>query len=512
MTTTAVSAPLISIEGLAKSYARNTVLHDLNLGLHAGRVYGLLGENGAGKTTFAGILSGLTHADSGHILIDGEPHAFRVPKDALDQGIAIITQEQSLALDRSVAENVFSGQLASTLGFVRTRALREQFTSLRDSVGFTDLHAGTVVRSLSQAKRQQVEILRALARDARVLIMDEPTAILSIAETQHLLQLIRRLAEDGRLVLLISHFLEDVLSVADEVIVLRDGAVTFAGPTEGQTPRTLTQHMVGRAVEIEHKRPTRVAPDAPVRLAVTGLTRTDGIGPVSFHVRAGEIVGMAGLVGAGRSEVARAIFGLDKISSGTVAVDGVELRRLTPHNAIRHGLAFVSEDRKHDGLSLVHSVRENASLVVRRKFARFHFRTVRPEKSAVGRHTDHMMVKASSIEQSVWQLSGGNQQKVMFAKWVMTNPTVLIVDEPTRGVDVGAKAQIYDIILGLAAQGIAIVIISSEIEEVMGLAHRLLVMRRGRVVREFDWGATSRAEVIAAAFGDYEQEDDTRDT
>ncbi|MDR2374120.1 MAG: sugar ABC transporter ATP-binding protein [Bifidobacteriaceae bacterium] len=505
---TAVSAPpLLEVAGLTKAYARNPVLRNLDLEFRAGRVYGLLGENGAGKSTFANILAGLTHADSGRIVIDGERKHFRAPKDALEQGIAIITQEQSLALDRSAAENVFFGQLDSRLGFVKQRALRERFDALRDEIGFTELRAGAMVRGLSQAKRQQVEIMRALARQARVIIMDEPTAILSIAETRQLLGLIRKLAADGRLVLLISHFLEDVLLIADEVVVLRDGAVTFAGPTEGQTPRSLTEHMVGRAIEFEHRQPATLPDGAPTRLEVNDLTRADGIGPVSFQVRAGEIVGMAGLVGAGRSEVARAIFGLDPITGGQIVVDGFELSRPSPRAAIRAGLALVSEDRKQDGLSLVHSVRDNSSLVVRRAFARLGFRAVRPEKAAVGQQTGRMAVKARSIEQSVWQLSGGNQQKVLFTKWVMSQPKVLIVDEPTRGVDVGAKAQIYEIIQSLAAEGIAVVVISSEIEEVMGLSHRLLVMRRGQVVREFKWGEASRAEVIAAAFGDYDQKE-----
>jgi ribose transport system ATP-binding protein len=506
-TANAVASPLVAVSGLEKAYARNVVLHGLELEFHAGRVYGLLGENGAGKSTFANILAGLAQPDGGRVLIDGEAQRFKAPKDALDKGVAIITQEQSLALDRSCAENVFFGQLDSRLGFVSERALRARFDRLRDEAGFDGLRAGDLVRSLPQAGRQQVEIMRALARAARVIIMDEPTAILSIAQTRRLLDLIRRLAADGRLVLLISHFLEDVLSVADEVVVLRDGSVTFAGPTEGQTPRSLTEHMVGRAVEFEHREPRPVPADAPTRLEVDGLVRADGIGPVSFQVRAGEIVGLAGLVGAGRSEVARSVFGLDPVVAGRIVVDGSELGRPSPRRAIRRGMALVPEDRKQDGLSLVHSVRENSSLVVRRAFAKLGFRTVRPEKAAVQEQAARMSVKARSTEQAVWQLSGGNQQKVLFTKWVMSCPKVLIVDEPTRGVDVGAKAQIYEIIQGLAAEGVSVVLISSEIEEVMGLSHRLLVMRRGQVAREFGWGEASRAEVIAAAFGDYDEKD-----
>jgi ribose transport system ATP-binding protein len=506
--TVGTGAATIAVEGLRKAYARNTVLHDLSLEFHAGRVYGLLGENGAGKSTFAKILAGLEHADSGRIVIDGRPHTFRAPKDALNVGVAIITQEQTLALDRSVAENVFYGQLDSRFGMVNRRALRQRFDRLRDEAGFTELTGGAIVRTLSLAQRQQVEILRALGRDSRLIIMDEPTAILSLVETKQLLGLVRELAAAGRIILLISHFLEDVLAVADEVVVLRDGDVTFNGPAAGQTPRSLTEHMVGRVVDIEHQPPEPVPPDAPVRLEVDGLTRADGIGPVSFTVKAGEIVGLAGLVGAGRTEVARSVFGVDKMTAGRIAVDGVELRRPTPRRAIRRGVALVSEDRKESGLSLIHSVRENSSLVVRGWFARLGFRTPRSEKSAVGQATLAMTVKARSIEQSVWQLSGGNQQKVMFTKWVMSKPKVLIVDEPTRGVDVGAKAQIYDIIRGLARDGIAILIISSEIEEVMGLSNRVLVMRRGRLAGEFPWAEASRAEVIATAFGDFGEGND----
>jgi ribose transport system ATP-binding protein len=505
VTTTASRGAFLSTVGLSKEYARNPVLKDLNLEFAPGTVYGLLGENGAGKSTFAKIVSGLEHADSGEILVDGDPQHFKAPKAALEKGIAIITQEQTLALDRSVAENVFFGQIESRFGMVSERKLRNRFNALRDRIGFSELHAGTVVRALSLALRQQVEILRALARDSRLIIMDEPTAILSSLETRQLLELIRELAGEGRIILLISHFLEDVLAVADEVIVLRDGEVTFAGPASGQTPRSLTEHMVGRVVDVEHKAPAPLPPDAPVRLEVDGLTRPDGIGPVSLTVRAGEVVGLAGLIGAGRTEVARAVFGVDRPSAGSVAVDGVRVRHATPRQAIRHGLAMVSEDRRGFGLSVIHSLRENSSLVVRRRFARAGMRTVRPEKKAVASAAAAMLVKARSIEQMVWQLSGGNQQKVMFAKWVMSQPKVLIVDEPTRGVDVGAKAQIHEIIRQLAAEGMAVLLISSEIEEVLGLCHRVLVMRRGQVVREFGWGEATRAEAIAAAFGDYQE-------
>ncbi|MDR1710482.1 MAG: sugar ABC transporter ATP-binding protein [Propionibacteriaceae bacterium] len=498
--------PFLSVRSLRKSYARNVVLHDVDLDFRPGRVYGLLGENGAGKSTLAKIVSGLIEADSGTVEVEGQARHFKAPKDALAQGISIITQEQTLALDRSAAENVFSGNLPQRAGFVKEKELRGEFARVAGKLGFSDIAAATVVKTLSIAKRQQVEIMRALARGSRLIIMDEPTAILSTVETQQLLQLIRRLADEGLVILLISHFLEDVLSVADDVVVLRDGAVTYFGPATGQTPRSLTEHMVGRVIDFEHQRPAPLSEHAPVRLRVEGLRRADGIGPVSLTIRAGEIVGMAGLIGSGRTEVARAIFGADPKVAGTVTVDDVEIAHASPRVSVRHGLGMVCENRKEQGLSLIHSIRDNDSIVVRDRFARFGFRTVRAEKAAVRAVVERTDVKCRSMEQPIWQLSGGNQQKVLFAKWMMAEPKVLIVDEPTRGVDVGAKAQIYDIIADLAAQGVAILIISSEIEEVMGLSHRLLVMRRGQLVREFAWGEASRAEVIAAAFGDYDND------
>ncbi|MCU1482826.1 MAG: transporter related protein [Subtercola sp.] len=491
----------LRIDNITKSYGGNTVLHGVSLTFRTGQVYGILGENGAGKSTLIKIISGLESADSGTITVDAETVHFGAPRDALARGISVITQEQTLVLDRSVAENVMLGHLDRKFGFVSERATRKRFDELRDRVGFTGLKAGTPVRSLSIATRQQVEILRAIAHGSRLIIMDEPTAILSSVETEQLLALIRRLAATGIVILLISHFLEDVLAVANEVTVLRDGTVTFSGPAEGQTTQTLTRHMVGRFVDADHREPAPVPADAAVRLDVRGITRSDGIGPVSLSVRAGEIVGMAGLIGSGRTEVARAIFGVDHSIAGEVWLDGERLKLSTPREAIRRGMAMVTENRKEDGLSLIQSIRENATIIVRRKYSRAGLRTVGKEKAAVTVATKLTEVKASSIEQPVWTLSGGNQQKVLFTRWTMKQPGVLIVDEPTRGVDVGAKAQIHQLIRDLAAQGIAVLVISSEIEEVMGLSHRLLVMRTGRVVNEFRWGEADRQQVIEAAFG-----------
>lgn len=489
------------LRGIRKAYAGNTVLDGIDYTFESGRVYGILGENGAGKSTLTKIIAGLEQPNEGHLLLDGERISFRSPSDALAAGITVMTQEQTLVPERSVAENVFLGQWERRWGLVRDREVLEQFHALRDRVGFSHLQGGARTSSLSLATRQQVEILRAIARRSRMIIMDEPTAILSSVETQQLLELIRELASEGIAILLISHFLEDVLSVADDVLVLRDGGVTLTAPAEEQTPDSLTEAMVGREVSFETNAPEPVEDDAPVRLRVVELVAPAGIGPVSLEVRAGEIVGLAGLVGAGRTELARAIFGADPTISGWVEVEGRELPPGSIRRAIRRGLGMVSENRKEDGLSLIHSIRENTSIVARREFSRWGVRAGRAEREAVGAAMAETRVKATSQSQPVWSLSGGNQQKVLFAKWTVRRPRVLIVDEPTRGVDVGAKLQIHRLLRELAAEGLAILLISSEVEEVIALSHRVLVMREGKIVDEIPWAEADRTHIIRAAFG-----------
>lgn len=491
----------LELEGITKAFASNVVLEGIDAKFSEGKVYGILGENGAGKSTLIKIISGLEHPNSGDIRIQGSVARIKSPRAALDAGITVITQEQTLVPARSVAENVYLGQWPGRKGFVRDKQMIRQFEDLRDRVGFDHLDPRARTSSLSLAARQQVEILRAIAHDSRVLIMDEPTAILSAVETQQLLQLIRKLASQGVCVLLISHFLEDVLSVADDVLVLRDGKVTLNGPAAGQSPDSLTAAMVGREVEFDQSAPSPVAKDAPVRLAVHELTAANGVGPIALEVRAGEIVGLAGLVGSGRTELARAIFGADKVVSGSVEVDGSPLQLGSTRRSIREGIGMISENRKEDGLSLIHSIRENTSIVARSDYSVAGFRTEKPEKAAVARAMVETQVKAVDQQQALWSLSGGNQQKVLFSKWTIKRPKVLIVDEPTRGVDVGAKGQIHAVLRQLASEGIAILLISSEVEEVMAMSHRLLVMHQGLLIHEMPWGTADRTEIIRAAFG-----------
>lgn len=495
------SKPFLELKNITKAYAGNVVLKSVEYSFAEGRVYGILGENGAGKSTLMRIISGLELPDRGTLHIDGHPVRFRAPKAALDAGITIMTQEQTLVPERSVAENVFMGQWSHTVGWVRDRQVLNRFDKLKEQVGFTHLDGAIRVSSLSLAARQKVEILRAVAHNSRMIIMDEPTAILSAVETKQLLELVQQLAAQGVAILMISHFLEDVLSVADDIIVLRDGQVTLHAPAAEQTPETLTSAMAGREVDYDSSEPPRVPDDAPIRLQVDELVVPPANDPVSVHVRAGEIVGLAGLIGSGRTELARTIFGADKPKSGTVTIDGRPLGPGSTRKAIKAGLSMVPENRKEEGLSLIHSIQENTSIVARDQFAWATFRTTRKELRAVTQAMQERQVKADSPTQPVWMLSGGNQQKVLFGKWTLKRPKVLIVDEPTRGVDVGAKRQIHSALRSLAAEGIAILLISSEIEEVMALSHRLMVMHRGRLVNEFSWGSVGRTEILRVAFG-----------
>jgi ABC-type sugar transport system ATPase subunit len=492
------AAPVISLRGIGKSYSGVSVLRDVDLDIGPGEVHGLVGENGAGKSTLLKILGGAVRADQGTLSFDGRAAAISGPRDAIRQGVSLISQEGALVPAMTVLENVFLGRWSHRLGIARRRADRRRFDELIEVTGFVVDPQARVDR-LAMGTRQQVEILRTLARGAAVLAMDEPTAVLTEHEKENLLGLIRRLAAGGTTVVLVSHFLDEVLSVADRVTVLRDGALVTTGDAGQHTPASLVRHMVGREIDVLEAEPAPVPPDAPVRLAARGLRRglVDG---VDLSVRAGEIVGIAGLVGSGRSETLRLLFGADRAADGVVEIDGAAFTRLTPRRAMAAGVALVPESRKEQGLVMARSVRENialASLTVRRYGPFVRPAAERTSVEAVSRTVD---IRAAQPAAAVETLSGGNQQKALFAKWLLREPRVLLIDEPTRGVDVAAKAQIHHMVVELARAGMAVVVVSSEIEEVLGLAHRVLVLRQGRVVGEFPRGAPPE-DVMAAAFG-----------
>jgi ribose transport system ATP-binding protein len=491
-------APAISVRGVGKSYAGVTVLRDVDLDIAPGEVHCLVGENGAGKSTLLKILGGAIRADHGTVSFDGDRVAMNSPRDAIAHGVSLISQEGALVPAMTVLENVFLADWSNRLGFTRRRDDRKRFAELIESTGFA-IDPQARVDALPIGTQQQVEILRSLARGARVLAMDEPTAVLTEHEKEHLLGLIRRLADGGTTVILVSHFLDEVLSVAQRVTVLRDGRLVLTDDAEPHTPNSLVRHMVGREIDVLHPEPDPVAEDAPVLLAARGLAR-GMVSGVDISVRAGEILGIAGLVGSGRTETLRLLFGADRAADGVVEVDGVALAKLTPRRAMAAGIAMVPESRKEQGLVMARSVRENLALASLGWRRRGPF--VRPgaERSVVDSMSRSVDIRAARLDAPIETLSGGNQQKALFAKWLLRKPRVLLVDEPTRGVDVAAKTQIHNLIVELAREGMAVIVVSSEIEELLGLAHRVLVLRHGRMVGEFA-RAAPRESVLGAAFG-----------
>jgi len=435
----------------------------------------------------------------GQVLVDGQPVHFRLPRHALSAGISTIAQELALVPARSVIENVFLGQEPRTFGVLRDRPLRAMFEELNASSGFA-LNPDARVGSLRTAEQQKVEILRAIARRSRLIIMDEPTASLTGDETERLLAIIAQLSASGTTIVLVSHFLDEVLRVSDDVSVMRDGRLVRTGIAADETEASLVSAMIGRELELAFPDRLPAPVDAPVLLEAIGLQRRGAIENVSLRIRAGEIVGLAGLVGSGRSEVARALFGADRIEAGEIRIDGRPARIRSPRDAARAGIAMLPESRKDQGLVMRRSVRENVTMATLRDFSVGGVVDVRRERLVVKERTAAVDVRARSIETPVINLSGGNQQKVLFAKWLVRRPKILIADEPTRGVDVGAKRQIHELIVRLASEGMGVLLISSEIEEVLGLAHRTLVLRSGQIVAEFDAEHATKEAVMAAAF------------
>jgi ABC-type sugar transport system ATPase subunit len=491
-------APLVEVRDVSKRFGGVQAVVDASVSFAPARVHGLVGENGAGKSTLSKIISGVYEPDEGELLVDRSPVRFHSPRDALATGIATIAQEIALVPKATVEENVMLGIEPRAAGVLRSRELRRRFNELNERTGFR-MAPGVRVGSLRTAEQQKVEIMRAIAREARMIVMDEPTAALTRDESDRLLEIIRGLAAGGTSILLISHYLDEVLDVCETVTVMRNGRIVRTAPAADETPQSLVNAMVGREVTLEY--PPKVPPpsDAKVVVEVRGLTRGRALEDISFSIRAGEIVGLAGLVGSGRTEVARAIFGADRLDAGEIAVNGETVRLHSPRQAARHGIAMLPESRKEQGLVMIRSVRENVTLTTLGDFSTAGVVSRRRERTRTRALARDLSIRTPSVDAPVVTLSGGNQQKVLFAKWLVRTPRVLIADEPTRGVDVGAKRQIHELILALAAQGMAVLLISSELEEVLGLAHRVLVMRRGRLVAEYGEDATID-QVMAAAF------------
>jgi ABC-type sugar transport system ATPase subunit len=487
------------MEGIIKSFPGVRALTEGRLNLRAGEVHALLGENGAGKSTLMKILSGVYTPDSGTIRIDGQAVTIASPLAAQRLGIAIIHQEMSLAPDLCARENLFLGREKTHLGFLDARAERIEAAAL-----FARLNASfdpeTPCGALSIAQQQIVEIAKAVSQNARIVVMDEPTAALTAQETERLFTVIRDLRSRGIGVVYISHRLDEIAAIADRATVLRDGA-WIATESVGELSRgRIIELMVGRTLDAEF--PPRAVAIGDDRLVARGLTRGTAVLDVSLSVRRGEVLGLTGLVGAGRTELARLLFGADRPDSGEVFLDGKRLALRSPQDAIASGICLLTEDRKEQGLVLGLSVRENFGLPNLERLSRLGFVDDRAEREAFLGFVQSLAIKVPHTEQLAQSLSGGNQQKVVLAKWLFADSEVLIFDEPTRGVDVGAKFEIYQLINALAARGKAILMISSELPEVLGMSDRILIMREGRVTGLIDDArASSQEEIMRYAAG-----------
>lgn len=481
---------LLVVSNLTKRFPGVLALDSVSLTVARGEVHGLLGENGAGKSTLIKMLSGAYHPDSGTITLEGRPVTIANPFESQQLGIVTIYQEFTLVPSLSIAENVFIGREHGRGGLISWGTMRRETRQLTDQLGVS-LDPTTLVRDLSVAEQQLVEIARALSVQSRLIIMDEPTSALSDHEVRRLFGIINDLKAKGISIIFVSHRLEEVKEICDRITVLRDGHNAGEADVKDVTEHDIIRMMVGRDVDDQYAHATRQR--GPVALRVTGLSRRGNVRDpsatvlenISFDVHQGEILGIAGLVGAGRTELARAIFGADERNSGTIEVGGSVVEIRSPADAIRHGIGLVPEDRKQQGLFLVMAVRENLSMAalgaltgpggfIRRS----------QERAMVAEYHQKLNIRMASPEQRIVNLSGGNQQKVIIARWLALKPRVLIVDEPTRGIDVGAKAEVHALLHQLAEQGIAVVMISSELPEILGMSDRILTMREGRMTGE----------------------------
>jgi ABC-type sugar transport system ATPase subunit len=494
-----IEPPLLSMRGIVKSFPGVRALRGVDLELHEGEVLALLGENGAGKSTLIKVLAGAHQPDAGSIQINGQPARIADPLDARRAGVAVIYQEFNLVPSLSAVENIFLGQEPARAGFVRRGEERRRADELFARVG-VQVDPDAPCRELTVAQQQVVEIARALALEARIVVMDEPSATLTPQEVERLFGIIRDLKSRGIGVIYISHRLDEVFAIADRVLVLRDGAAVGGGPVDQLTRDELIRLMVGRRLEEEF--PQRQVAIGPPRLVVRGLTRGRKVRNVSFDVRQGEVVSLTGLVGAGRTETVRLIFGADRREAGTIELDGRVLNIRSPRDAIRAGIALLTEDRKAQGLVLGQSVRENFALPNLGRLSSLGFVHRRAERLALARHIEALRIRLADPEQATRNLSGGNQQKVVLAKWLERNCEVLLFDEPTRGIDVGAKVEIYRLINDLAAAGKAVLLVSSELPEVLGMSDRILVMHEGRLTGEItDVAGATQEQILRLAVG-----------
>ena len=489
----------IAMRGIHKAFGANRVLRGVDFELHEGEVHALMGENGAGKSTLMNILTGLHKKDQGQILIDGKETYFQNPKEAEQNGITFIHQELNVWPEMTVLENLFIGkELKTPLGFLKTKEMKalakKQFEKLAVTIPL-DQEAGLC----SVGQQQMIEIAKALMTNAKVIIMDEPTAALTEREIQKLFDVINALRKQGVSIVYISHRMEEIFAICDSITVMRDGQTVDKKPIPETSFDDVVRKMVGR--ELTDRFPARTSPKGDVVFEAKGLERKGAFQDVHFSVRSGEIVGVAGLMGAGRTEIMRAIFGLDPLEKGEIILNGKRVSITKPDQAIKLGLGFITEDRKTEGLVLDFSIRENIALPSLFSFSPKGFIEQKSEQQFVDLLIKRLTIKTESSETSAGNLSGGNQQKVVLAKWIGIGPKVLILDEPTRGVDVGAKREIYQLMNELTDRGVAIIMVSSELPEVLGMSDRILVVHEGKITGELTSEEATQEKIMTFATG-----------
>ncbi len=483
----------LKVRNISKAFPNVQALVDVSLDIRPGEILAFMGENGAGKSTLLKIINGDYQPNSGTISIDGEVLSFSNPKQAHEAGIRVIYQEPEIVPGTDVPENIWIGELPKRFGILDRRALNEKAESRLKEYGFENvLPINLMGEELSSAQRQIVEIMRALKRDVRVLALDEPTSSLTDEEVDRLFTLVQRLRDDGVAIIYVSHRINEIKRLCDRIAILRDGQLVAVKPASEMTEADIVSLMVGRDLSDVFERHPSGSDREVLRVENLYSNWHDG---VSFYINAGEVVGFSGLVGAGRSELAKVIFGELPKNSGSIFLDGEEISVRRPDQAIAKGIGFAPEDRKREGLILMRSVLENASMAILRQLSRFHIVRRSMEREVVGGFVEKLQVRTPSLDQEVGKLSGGNQQKVVLSRWLAARPKVLILDEPTRGIDVGAKAEIYSLIDELANEGLGIMFISSEMPEILGLADRVYVMQNGRITGEL-LGAEATEEAI----------------
>lgn len=495
-----MSTPVVELSGVAKRFGGVVAVRHVDLALFPGEVHALLGENGAGKSTLVNMLAGIHRPDAGTITVDGTEVTIPNPRTSRALGISVVHQHPVTFPDLTVTENIM---LAGPAPRRRTRLLDwgTARRHAREALARLDVHLdiSAEVKHLSAADQQLLEIAKALDTGTRLLVLDEPTAALSTREVDRLMEIIARLKADGVSVLFVGHRLNEVFALADRVSVSRDGATVITGPAHEFTPESAVGHMVGRSVETAF--PKAEVELGPVRLEVRGLSRRGAYTDVSFTVRRGEILGLAGLVGAGRTEIARGLFGLEPADSGEIVLDGAAVSIGSPQQAMRHGVAYVPEDRHSEGVVLEHSIGFNLPLALLERRPRLGLLSPQADRALAGDYIDRLRIRTSGPDQLLGALSGGNQQKVVIAKWLATDPSVLILDDPTKGIDVGAKAEVHQLISGMAERGLTIILISNELEELLAVSDRVITFYRGAQGPEFDRRPFDAEQVLAAMTG-----------